>query len=286
VNRPGIDGAAVARDESNSMSEQRSTTDSLTLEQIAALQPRESTGLTQRLCRPVSKCLTWVLLRRGVPAAAVSAANIVVGVFAAACLGCPDLWVSWLFVPLMYLGEVLDCSDGEIARARGSSDTTFAFADVAGHYFVTPLVVLALGLRAAVQQQALAPLLAGAIAAIFCTPTITLYRVRASILLEELLARSEQAPVSVHPLVASREGRLPSDFGFERPTHRYRLPLGTGMTVLVTVALVVETLIGWPALWWLCLATAVAFPLGRLYDYVSTIRAGKPAEELRRILGQ
>ena len=268
------------------MSEQRDTPASLTLEQIAGLQPRESTGLTQRLCRPVSKYLTWWLLRWGVPAAAVSAANIAVGVLAAACLGCPDLWVSWLFVPLMYLGEVLDCSDGEVARARGASDATFVFADIAGHYFVTPLVVLALGLRAAVLRQALVPLLAGAIGAIFCTPTITLYRVRASILLEELLARSAQAPVSVHPLAASREGRLAGDFGFERPTHRYRLPLGTGLTVLVTTALVVETLAGLRALWWLCLATAVAFPLGRLYDYASTIRAGKPAEELRRILGQ
>ena len=256
-----------------------------TLEEIEALQPRESVGLTQRLCRPVSKHLTRVLLRWGVPAVAVSAANIATGLSAAACLGCPETGVALLFIPLMYLGEVLDCSDGEVARGRGTADITFFFADVAAHYFVTPMVVLALGLRGALQQHALAPLLFGAIGAIFCTPTITLYRVRASMLLEELLARASSEPVTIHPLVTSRAGRLAGDFGFDRPTHRYRLPLGTGLSVLVGVALLAEAFTGWRVSRWLSLATAVAFPLGRLYDYASTIRSARPAHELRRILG-
>ena len=93
-----------------------------------------------------------------------------------------------------------------------------------------------------------------------------------------------RAPVRVHPLMASRAGRLAGDFGFERATHRYRLSLGTGMTVLVAVGLAVEAVSGLPALAWLSLATAVAFPLGRLYDYAVTIRSGRPARELRRIL--
>jgi hypothetical protein len=252
-----------------------------TLADVEAVQPHESTALTQRLCRPVSKHLTRVLLARGVPAAAVSGANIAVGVLSAACLACPHLGVALLFVPLAYLGEVLDCCDGEIARARGRGDVTFFFADVAGHYFVTPLVVLALGLRVALVEDALLPLLLGALGAIFCTPTITLYRVRASLLLEEILAR---APVRVHPLVTSRAGRLAGDFGFERATHRYRVSLGTGMTVLVAAGLAIEAVSGLPVLAWLSLATAVAFPLGRLYDYAATIRSGRPARELRRIL--
>ncbi|HVN87184.1 MAG TPA: hypothetical protein VMW17_20320 [Candidatus Binatia bacterium] len=258
---------------------------SLTVEQIEALQPVESVGLTQRLCRPVSKHVTRVLLRLRVPAAAVSAANIAVGVFAAACLGCPHLGVALCFVPLMYLGEVLDCCDGEVARGSGTADATFFFADVAAHYFVTPLVVLALGLHVAMQQQAMAPLLIGAIAAIFCSPTITLYRVRASMVLEELLARAERGPVAVHPLLATRAGRLAGDFGFDRPTHHYRIPLGTGVTVALSVGLLVEVVAHWPALRWLLWTLAVAFPFGRVYDYASTIREGKPARELRRILG-
>jgi hypothetical protein len=257
-----------------------------TIAEIERLQPRESTGLTQTICRPLSKYLTWLLLRTTISAPVISGMNIAVGVLAAACLACPEIGVSLLFVPLMYLGEVLDCCDGEVARARGTSDVTFAFADVAGHYFVTPLVVLALGLRIALQESALFPLLLGALGAIFCTPTITLYRVRASILLEELLVRAERAPVAVHPLLRSRQGRLPSDFGFERPTHRYRLPLGTGVTVIVIVALAIELVTGLGASWWVCVAAAVLFPIGRLLDYASTIRAGKPAAELRRILGE
>jgi hypothetical protein len=258
----------------------------LTLAEIDALQPRVSTQLTQRVCRPVSKYLTWLFLRVGVPAAAVSAANIAVGVLGAACLACPHMRISLLFIPLAYIGEVLDCSDGEVARGRGTGDVTFAFADIAGHYFVTPLVVLALGLRGAVQQQALAPLLLGAIAAIFCTPTITLYRVRASILLEEMLDRAARGPVVVHPLLASRAGRLPGDFGFERPTHRYRLPLGTGLTVIISVALLGQWLTGFRALSWISMIMAIVFPLWRMYDYAATIRAGKLAQELRRILGE
>ena len=256
----------------------------LTIAEIEALQPRESTRVTQRVCRPVSKYLTWVLLRWGVPATAVSAANIVVGLLGAACLACPHMSVSLLFIPLAYIGEVLDCSDGEVARGRGTCDVTFAFSDIAGHYFVTPLVVLALGLRGAVQQQALVPLVLGAIAAIFCTPSITLYRVRASILLEEMLGRATRGPVVVHPLVASLAGRLPGDFGFDRPTHRYRLPLGTGLTVIISVALLGQWLTGLRAISWLLMVMAIVFPLWRGYDYAATIRAGKPTRELRRIL--
>jgi hypothetical protein len=258
----------------------------LDIAEIEALQPRVGTILTQRLCRPVSKHLTRWLLRRGVAAPVVSALNIAVGILGAACLACPELGVSLLFIPLAYVAEVLDCSDGEVARGCGKDDATFVFADVAGHYFVTPMVVLALGLRTALQQQALAPLAVGAVGAIFCTPTITLYRVRASILLEELLARAASEPVALHPLLTSRAGRLAGDFGFDRPTHRYRIPLGTGLTVIITAALLTELIIGLPALRWVSIAAAVAFPLGRLYDYASTIRSGRPAQELRRLLGK
>ena len=257
-----------------------------TIAEIEALQPRESTGITQRLCRPVSKYLTRLFLQWHVSAPAVSAANIAVGILAAACLACPERAVSLLFIPLAYIAEVFDCCDGEVARARGTSDATFFFADVAGHYFVIPLVVLALGLRAALQQEAMTPLLLGALAAIFCTPTITLYRVRASILLEELLARAARERVVIHPLRASREGHLAGDFGFDRPTHRYRISLGTGLTVVISTALVVELAAGPPALRWVSLATAIVFPVWRAVDYVSTIRSGRPARELRRILGE
>jgi hypothetical protein len=233
----------------------------------------------------VSKHLTRYFLSRRVPAAAVSAMNIAVGVAAAACLACPHLAVAFLFIPLTYAAEVLDCCDGEVARASDTNDATFFFADVAAHYFVTPLVVLALGIRAAAELDATWPLALGAVGAIFCTPTITLYRVRASIVLEELLARAAREPVHVHPLLPSREGRLAGDFGFERPTHRWRVPLGTGLSVVVSIGLLVELATGLPALRAVSIATAVAFPLARAADYALTIRQGKPADDLRRILG-
>jgi hypothetical protein len=257
----------------------------VSLAAIEAVQPRESTGITQRLCRPVSKHFTRVFLAHGVPAAAVSGLNILVGVLGAACLACPDLIVSLLFIPLVYLAEVLDCSDGEVARMTGTNDATFFFADVAGHYFVTPLVVLALGVRGAMHLGAPWPLCLGALGAIFCSPTITCYRVRASIVLEELLARAAREPVQIHPLIPSREGRLAGDFGFERPTHRWRVPLGTSLSVLVSSALLLECLTGLPVLQGVSIATALAFPVGRALDYALTIRDGKPARDLRRILG-
>ncbi len=260
--------------------------DRVTLADIEAVQPRESTGLTQRFCRPVSKHLTRFFLARGVAAPVVSAMNIAVGVLGAACLACPDLRVATLFLPLAYVAEVLDCSDGEVARASGKADATFFFADVAGHYFVTPLVVLALGLRSALATDALWPLALGAVAAIFCTPTITLYRVRASIVLEELLARAAREPVEIHPLLDSRAGRLAGDFGFDRPTHRWRLPLGTGITVAVSVGILIELATRLPVLRLLSIATAIVFPLARAADYALTIRDGKPAHDLRRIAGE
>ena len=104
---------------------------------------------------------------------------------------------------------------------------------------------------------------------------------------ERRLETGERVAGTVHleqRLAAAHQRRDVAGFGFERATHRYRLSLGTGMTVLVAVGLAVEAVSGLPALAWLSLATAVAFPLGRLYDYAVTIRSGRPARELRRIL--
>jgi hypothetical protein len=48
---------------------------------------------------------------------------------------------------------------------------------------------------------------------------------------------------------------------------------------------VLELLTGLPVLQGVSIATAVAFPVGRALDYALTIRDGKPARDLRRILG-
>jgi len=63
------------------------------------------------------------------------------------------------------------------------------------------------------------------------------------------------------------------------------VPLGTGLSMIVIAGLVVELLTGLPALRGISLATAIAFPAGRALDYALTIRDGKPARDLRRILG-
>jgi hypothetical protein len=51
------------------------------------------------------------------------------------------------------------------------------------------------------------------------------------------------------------------------------------------VALLAELASGLPALRVVSLATAVTFPVARATDYALTIRRGRPAGDLRRILG-
>src|SRR3954469_25341312 len=99
--------------------------------------------------RRISPYLTRVLLRAGLSANAVTALMIVTGSASGFALLIPGLWGAVLAVLLTQLQMLLDASDGEVARWRGTSSPLGIFLDRVGHYLAESLIPIALGVRAA-----------------------------------------------------------------------------------------------------------------------------------------
>ncbi|PZF57954.1 CDP-alcohol phosphatidyltransferase family protein [Curtobacterium sp. MCBD17_034] len=99
--------------------------------------------------RDVSPYLTWFLLRTRISANQVTGVMILVGWSTAAALLVPGLLGAALALVLGQLQMLVDCSDGEVARWRGTRSPAGVFLDKVGHYTTEGLIPAALGVRAA-----------------------------------------------------------------------------------------------------------------------------------------
>ena len=100
--------------------------------------------------RRISIYITSVLVRTPVTAnQATWVGVVVVGVASAFALLIPGLPGALLAAVLAQLQMVLDSTDGEIARWRGTSSPKGVFIDRVAHYATEGLIPIALGLRAA-----------------------------------------------------------------------------------------------------------------------------------------
>jgi phosphatidylglycerophosphate synthase len=99
--------------------------------------------------RDLSPYLTRVLLRLGLSANAVTWIMIGTGASAGAALLVPGLPGAGLALVLGQLQMLWDCSDGEVARWRGTFSPAGTFLDKVGHYTAESLIPICLGWRAA-----------------------------------------------------------------------------------------------------------------------------------------
>lgn len=99
--------------------------------------------------RRLSIYLTWLLVRTPISANGVTALMIVVGFLAGPALLLPGLWGPLVAALLAQFQMFLDCSDGEVARWRGTSSPKGIFLDQLGHFAAEGSIGLFLGLRAA-----------------------------------------------------------------------------------------------------------------------------------------
>jgi phosphatidylglycerophosphate synthase len=102
--------------------------------------------------RKLSPYLTVRLVPTAATPDGVTAAMVVVGVLAAGVLALPGLgWAIATAVGIqVYL--LLDCSDGELARWRGTTSPRGVYLDRVGHYLVDAALLVALGARASHRQ--------------------------------------------------------------------------------------------------------------------------------------
>jgi phosphatidylglycerophosphate synthase len=98
--------------------------------------------------RRVSPYLTRLLLPTRISANAVTGAMAVVGLAAAGLVSLVG-WVPALgAVLLIQLQLLLDCSDGELARVRGTSSPAGVYLDRIAHYLTEAALPIGLGVRA------------------------------------------------------------------------------------------------------------------------------------------
>lgn len=120
----------------------------------AVCQPQEVLGrrsgehwLGHYMRRP-SIFVTSAAVRLGMTANAVTAVMIVVGLAGAALFAVPGLIAAIAGALLVQTYLLLDCSDGEVARWRGTSSASGIYLDRVGHYVTEAALFVALGYRA------------------------------------------------------------------------------------------------------------------------------------------
>ena len=98
--------------------------------------------------RHLSIYLTRVLVPTGISANGVTWLMALVGVIGAAALGLSTWGALLACALLMQLQVLIDCSDGEIARWRGTSSASGIYIDRIGHYLTEAFLPIGFGIYA------------------------------------------------------------------------------------------------------------------------------------------
>lgn len=98
--------------------------------------------------RRFSVYLTRALLPTPVTANGITWMMIAAGIAAAAVLSVPGLAAAAAALLLIQVQLLFDCSDGEVARWRGSTGAVGVYLDKIGHYSTEATLMAAMGVRA------------------------------------------------------------------------------------------------------------------------------------------
>jgi phosphatidylglycerophosphate synthase len=105
------------------------------LEHLAARQMRDS-YLAALIDRPLSRPVTRRLLRMAITPSQVTLISMGCGLLGAAGLATVSYWGRLLGAALLVISSVLDCVDGDMARAKLEQDAAGARLDMTGDYLV------------------------------------------------------------------------------------------------------------------------------------------------------
>lgn len=104
--------------------------------------------------RHISIYLTAILVRTRISANGVTGLMILAGWLMSVALLIPGVWGPLLAVVLSQVQLYFDCSDGEVARWRGTQSPRGIFIDMVGHHTTEALLPIALGYRVFTELQA------------------------------------------------------------------------------------------------------------------------------------
>jgi phosphatidylglycerophosphate synthase len=172
----------------------------VSIAQIRASQDFSGTAipLSRYIEVPAAWPLTWLLLRAGCSANAVTAMRLAVGVLALPLIAQPQLHVHWLGLLVFALSLILDQVDGQICRVKNQASYFGKFFDgVADAFTEIPLPIM-LGLHVWLRDGAVGSLIAGFVAsAALALIYITLLRF--GLLANWVQATVANASASHHP---------------------------------------------------------------------------------------
>ncbi len=232
-------------------------TERYTIDQIRAIgQPPSITGrrsaehwTASLYLRIFSPYLTKLLLPTGISANGVTILMIFTGWAAAASLLIPGIPGALLAVVFGQLQMLVDASDGEVARVRGTSGAAGVFLDKIGHYTTEALIALALGMRAAGGFDAAITMVDGMVSGwVFAGALLALILVMNKALND--MAESTRYLTGLPKIVDSDENSAPlsGGLGTLRAAARFvpfhRIYHSVEMTLIIFVAAVGDALTG------------------------------------------
>lgn len=227
--------------------------------------------------RRVSPFLTQRFLRWGLSADAVTVGVMVTGWFAALSLLIPSFAGPLLAAIFAQLQMLVDASDGEVARVRGTSGPRGVFLDKVAHYTTEGGVPVVFGASLALTVGDTLPLALGALLGFM-------------VLLNKALndaVHVARSKVGMPPVADSAEAREIS-----RPLLRlarkafnliplHRVYHSVEMTQLILLAAIVQAVTGAPVMWWLLVALVVVTPLVLVGHFVAILASPKLRPSLR-----
>lgn len=232
--------------------------------------------------RHISIYLTAILVRTRISANGVTGLMILAGWCMSVALLIPGIWGPLLAVVLSQLQLYFDCSDGEVARWRGTQSPRGIFIDMVGHHTTEALIPLALGYRVFMElsassdnaTQAWPTLFMGACLAVLLvlnrSQSLMVHAARGMAGLGKLPDTAEARSIPVTSLV----GRLRSLARF-LPFHRMLHAVELSLVILVCA--IISDLLGEPGLAeklmiWILLPATVLVNVGHFIANMASTR--------------
>lgn len=221
--------------------------------------------------RRVSPHLTRRFLAMGLTADAVTVGVILTGWMAALSLLIPSIAGPLLAAVFAQLQMLVDASDGEVARVRGTSGPRGIFLDKVAHYTTEGGIPIVWGASLAIAMGDALPLALGALLGCMVLMNKAL---NDAVHVSRGKLGMANVPDSVEARQISRPGLRLARKAFSLiPLHR--IYHSVEMTQLILLAAIVQTLVGAPVLWWTLIAVTAITPVVLAGHFVAILASPK-----------